>query len=390
MKIGYVSWADNTGYAIAAKSYLGAFQRAGMSVSWEPMLPGPDLYERATDYRPDDPVLAGLIDPLADYDTMVIHTVPEYYPPLIAEARRGGKRVFGYTVWEHERLPDHWPAILNRLDGVIVPCTWNVDVFRRSGVFAPIHVVPHLSQFSQGIDRPTPPEASDWLPPEAASPDRFMFYTIGHWSARKAPHLVIEAYLRAFGAGDPVSLLVKTSRNDVTRWQRHWRNGFRRRHPSPLRAVSRMLKGRGRMAPLIVLPDEERTDTEMLALHQRGDCYVSLTRTEGWGLGAFDAALSATPVIMTGYGGQRDFLDPDLAQLVDYRLVPVQEPLWHHNYRPTDQWAEPDIEQAATMMRSVFEHREDAAERARKLRERLRVRFSEAEIIAAWNRALAG
>jgi hypothetical protein len=127
----------------------------------------------------------------------------------------------------------------------------------------------------------------------------------------------------------------------------------------------------------------------MRALHGRGNCYVSLSRTEGWGLGAFDAALHANPVIMTGYGGQWDFLDPELAHRIDYQLVPVDEPIWRANYRPTDQWADPDIDHAVSLMRQVFERQQEANDKAQLLSQRLRVRFSEAEIIAAWKRALS-
>lgn len=388
MTIKYVSWADNTGYAIAAKSYLAAFQRAGIPISWTPMLPGDDGYAPTSDWRPDDPQLARLVDRGGDYATLVIHSVPEYYAPAVAEARSRGRRVLGYTVWELERLPDHWPAILNQLDGVIVPCSWNVEVFRRSGVTVPLHVVPHLSQFGDALDRVSEVRSHDWLPTAATAPGRFVFYTIGHWSNRKAPNLVVKAFLQAFSAGDPVSLIVKTSRNDVTRLYRHWRNGFRRRHPSPLVEFGKTLRGRGPVPPISVVADESLDDDQMLALHRRGDCYVSLARTEGWGLGAFDAALLGKPVIMTGYGGQWDFLDPELSHRVDYEMVPVYEPIWSRNYRPTDRWAEPDIDHAASLMRGVFERRQEAAKKAEALSQRLRSRFSEAEIIAAWTRAL--
>ena len=41
----------------------------------------------------------------------------------------------------------------------------------------------------------------------------------------------------------------------------------------------------------------------------------------GGGWGAFEAARLGKPVIMTGYGGQLDYLDAELSHLVDYTLV---------------------------------------------------------------------
>jgi hypothetical protein len=92
---------------------------------------------------------------------------------------------------------------------------------------------------------------------------------------------------------------------------------------------------------------------------------------------------------MTGYGGQRDFLDPARAGLVDYRMVPVHDPAWGANYRPTDRWAEPDLDHAISLMREVYAHREDASGRAKLLSEDLKSRFSERSILYAWEKALA-
>lgn len=376
--VKYVSWADTTGYAVAAKAYIRALARHGVELTWEPMLPCAHGYEVRPGERWDDSLLASLAGRDADVDTVLIHTVPEYYPQWIEKEHARNRKVFGYTVWELEALPDHWPAILNRLDGVIVPCTWNADVFRRSGVEVPVHVVPHLSQF---------PDADVAAPPRERG-DPFVFYTIGYWSNRKAPYLVAEAFRRAFGKGDAAALVIKTSRNDITRWHRHWRNGFRRHHPSPVRSLARLGFRSGPGTAIEVIADETLSDAQMLALHRRGDCFVSLARSEGWGLGAFEAARLARPVITTGYGGQLDYLDADLAHLVDYRLVPVHEPTWSANYRPTDLWAEPSLDHAARLMRHVYEHREDAAARAVQLAERIRARFSEEAVVAAMVGAL--
>jgi len=389
LHLNYVSWADHTGYAVAAQSYLRAFHRAGVPVAWTPMLPDDTGYRIVDSFASDHPVLSQLAQADKDADTVVVHTVPEYFPQHIEAARRAGRRIFGYTVWELEDLPDHWPAILNRLDGVIVPCTWNVEVFRRSGVSVPIHVVPHLSQFGArptvagGEPAPLPPTFKG----EAFAPGRFMFYTIGYWSNRKAPDLVARAFLKAFGPADPVSLVIKTSRNDITRWHRHWRNGFRRRHPSPVDSLRRLSGAPKTHPPIAVIADENLPDADMLALHSRGDCFVSLARAEGWGLGAFDAALMGKPVVMTGYGGQLDFLDP--AGLVDYRMVPVHEPTWGGNYRPADRWAEPDLDHAVSLMRQVYENRDASFSRARTVAEGLASRFSDQAILAAWEKALA-
>lgn len=389
MKLHYVSWADNTGYAIAAKSYLTALAGSGIELRWTPMLPNDSGYAVVENYRAGNPALAALATSSLEADTILVHTVPEYYDRWIEVARAAGKRVFGYTVWELERLPTHWPAILNRLDGVIVPCRWNAETFAASGVTVPIHVVPHLPQFpASKANSPAPPSALEAGGAEAFSAERFLFYTVGFWSNRKAPDLVVRAFLEAFTRADDVALLVKTSNKDITRLHRSWRQGFRRRHPSPKATLHRLLRGRGATPQVSVIADEQLADAEMLALHRRGDCYVSLARSEGWGMGAFDAAMLGNPVIMTGYGGQLDFLDRRYAHLVEHTMAPVHEPTWSANYRPSDLWAEPDIAHAAGLMRKVYENREWARNRAETLAANLARDYSEAAILAAWRTAL--
>ena len=239
----YVSWADNTGYATAGKAYVRALAARDVPITWTPMLPGRALYEVCSQTEWPDPILGAVCNKPIPYDTMLIHAVPEYFPEFVAEARADGKRIFGYTVWELEKLPAHWPAILNTLDGVVVPTQWNARIFRSSGVVVPIHVVPHLSQFDRQQEQPS--DAERTAPPSrlrGLARDTFLIYSIGQWSHRKAPYLALKAYRRAFTREDPVVLVLKTSRIDVTQWRRTWRSGFRRRHPDPALIVDKRAK----------------------------------------------------------------------------------------------------------------------------------------------------
>lgn len=387
----YISFGNTTGYAVAAKSYIRALVDAGVALTWTPMMPGKNLSGPAPTPTWSCPKLAGAYHRVLDYDTVLIHTVPEYYPRWIEQERREGRKILGYTVWELERLPDHWPSILNQLDGVLVPCRWNQEVFRRSGVTVPIQVVPHLSQFT-GLPEPTSGDRlalRTRLGEESAWRDRFIYYTVGFWSNRKAPALAVAAYLQAFEARDPVLMIVKTCAQDITRWHRSWRNGFRRRHPSAVQTLAELKSRFPRPAPLIAITDESLSDAEMLALHELGDCFVSLARAEGWGLGAFEAARLGKPVVVTGYGGQLDFLDPALTRLVDYRMVPVHEPTWALHYRPSDQWAEPSVTQAAQQLRAVFEGQPAAIAQAQHSAAQIAERFSPAMVVDSLLKALA-
>ncbi len=385
----YVSPADTTGYAVAAKAYLRALEAAGVPLQWAPLRCPGARYQPVPAQAVVEDDLRALVHRPLDYDTVLIHTVPEYYPEWIVRERAPGRRIVGYTVWELERLPAHWPALLNQLDAVIVPCHWNVRVFRGSGVTVPIHVVPHLSQFG-GMAAGAADQVTllQRLGGAQALQGRFVFYTIGFWTARKGTERVLRTYLDTFTRDDPVTLVVKTSTRDLTRWRRHWRAGFRLRHPRSSHTAAALAARYPSAASCHVIDDEGLTDGEMRALHALGDAFVSLTSTEGWGLGAFDAAVSDRPVVMTGYGGQTDFLPPDLACLVDYEMVPAHEPLWAMGYSVRDHWAAPDTAQAGRWMRALAADPAAARARGAQLGAHVRAAFAPAQALAALRVAL--
>lgn len=83
------------------------------------------------------------------------------------------------------------------------------------------------------------------------------------------------------------------------------------------------------------------------------DVYLSLHRTEGYGLTIAEAMYLGKPVIAPAYSGNMDFMTPDNSYMVPYRLVKLER-----DYPPYDRgnvWAEPDSDAAAVMLRSIFD-----------------------------------
>jgi glycosyltransferase involved in cell wall biosynthesis len=81
------------------------------------------------------------------------------------------------------------------------------------------------------------------------------------------------------------------------------------------------------------------------------DCYVSLHRSEGFGLTLAAAMAHGKPVIATGYSGNLAFMDAANSMLVPYELVPVGP--GNDPYPADARWAAPDIDAAAELMRRV-------------------------------------
>lgn len=298
----------------------------------------------------------------------VMHLVPEYLPFVRAQV---DGPLFVHTVWETDRLPDHWPALLNQADGVIVPTQWNREIFVSSGVQVPVYVVPHVALEPDQVGLGQDGSKTSFTFPDI-SDEYAVFYTIGTWNERKVPGLVVDAFLRAFTARDAVALVVKTGATVDGAVPDGWGTGssiasttagqvarLLRHHPDP---------------PIVVLAVDEWDDDQIGVLHERGDCYATLTHGEGWGIGAFDACAHGNPVVATGWGGSLAYLEGS-PLLVPFDLVPVQHSA-STSYSPAQQWAEPRLGDAVGLLRGVAADLPRARADAAPLRARLMRRYA--------------
>src|SRR5262249_47866573 len=113
--------------------------------------------------------------------------------------------------------------------------------------------------------------------------------------------------------------------------------------------------------------DANLSRTEMYSLLSICDAYVSLHRSEGFGLGMAEAMALGKPVIGTNWSGNTDFMRPDNSYPVPYQLVEISAQ--HHRFQEShkvlyipgsNEWAEPSIEAAVEIMRQVFENPREA------------------------------
>ena len=153
--IKYIAYGNSSGYGLSAVAYVRALHNAGIRVWWQPWFLGrqafawrpdsglaslPLTQAVARDEMSDLPALIAATTQPIDYDTIVVHTVPEHWPRFVEP----GKRFVGYTVWEADALPTHWPQLLEVADRILVPSQFNAATFRRAGVERAICVVPHV------------------------------------------------------------------------------------------------------------------------------------------------------------------------------------------------------------------------------------------------------
>ncbi|MGH8600370.1 MAG: glycosyltransferase [Burkholderiales bacterium] len=244
-----------------------------------------------------------------------------------------GHHNIGFWLWELEKFPRDWRGSFDLVDEVWAPTTFVRDAI-GAATRKPVLRMPMAIEHDVpvGMDR-----AHFGLPR-----DEFVFlfsYDFNSFASRKNPEAVITAFRQAFGDSTKgVRLLVKSSNGE--------------RFADRLATLARSVAD----DPRIEIRDGFFSREEMFALQNCTDCFVSLHRSEGFGLGLAECMYLGKPVIATAYSGNMDFMDGENSRLVDYRLVPLRDgdyPHWRGQ-----RWADPDIAHAAALMRQVFDDRE--------------------------------
>jgi glycosyltransferase involved in cell wall biosynthesis len=256
------------------------------------------------------------------------------------------------------------------VDRVIVPSRFNEAVFRDAGLERPIDVVPHVKRPDSD---PPPADRIDGFRAQHGIPrEHMVFYSIEAWTARKTPWKTIHAFLGAFTSDDPVTLVIKTGPLGP-------RSGAAASNTPTELLVEELITHFEKPAH-VVLINHEISGTEIDLLHHLGDCYLSLTHSEGWGLSPFEAGAVGNPVIITGWGGHLEHIGNDWPYLIDFELTPVMDALGRGSYLPTQNWATPVMDHAVELIREVYSNRDEARARGAALAARIGEEFSE-EII---------
>lgn len=256
----------------------------------------------------------------------------------------------GLWFWETSRLPGRLRPALDLVDEIWVASDFVAQAI-QAATAKPVLTFP----------LPVPiPEQPDMTRAELELPeDAFVFLFVFDFFStlqRKNPLGLIDAYKRAFPEPGKALLYLKSINGQGA--------------PAEFGRVRAATAGR----PDIVLSDGYVDGNRLTALSALSDCYVSLHRSEGFGLTIAEAMGLGKPAIATGYSGNLAFMDAETSFLVPYTLTTLDEDIGP--YPAGTVWADPDLDAAAQLMRQVFEWPDDARERGRRGREAVRERQS--------------
>jgi len=344
----YVGQYGTSGYAIAAKGYICDFLMRGVPVSWVPLKF--DDSELSDDNHYNVLAKTAINKSITNIRSIILHCTADLWPKYKEENKDkfANRNVVGYTVWETNRLPESWSQYINEnVNEVWCPSKFNEQVFRSSGVTIPIRIVPHVFLKSNLPDKAQISLRTCSGEPIGNDPNVITFYSISELNERKNVIGLIDAFCKAFTKKDAVRLILKV----------HYKNYSPQNITYCVSKISNALRKYPDHPPVYLLA-KNLTELELLAIHSLGDCYITTTRSEAFGLTIFDAFHYGRKVIATAYGGQVDYLGAGYAGLVSYDLVDVKnmENFTHGYYMQGEQkWAEPNLDHAVAIMRQVYQ-----------------------------------
>jgi glycosyltransferase involved in cell wall biosynthesis/SAM-dependent methyltransferase len=279
---------------------------------------------------------------------MVEHSLEQVRADLLASAYN-----IIYPMWELSRYPTDWAKLLDKFDEIWAPSQFTHQSM-KSAVSKTVLHMPVAGEIS----------LSTFLGrqyfgiPESSFACLF-FFDFTSYMERKNPFAVLQAFedLCRYCPNEDLCLVIKVKGGE-TRTKDY--------------AVFSDLVARSKSRLLVI--DKVLSDNEIKNLLRCCDCFVSLHRSEGVGLGLSAAMFMRKPVIATGYSGNLDFMTEDNSCLVRYDLCAVPEGAYP--FSEGQVWAEPDIAHAVDHMLRLVTYRDYARELGERASRDIRVNFS--------------
>jgi glycosyltransferase involved in cell wall biosynthesis len=259
--------------------------------------------------------------------------VPLFFESMGSQLLPGARNI-GLWAWEVEDLPPAMAASERHLDEI-----WGISSFTAAALAR------RLSKPVRAFPLPVVvPEIRRRTRAELGMPDGFLFLFCFDYDSvfrRKNPLAVVAAFRQAFPDRDGVVLYIKTTNAG--------------RHAAEDEALRAAAGGRAN----IVIRDAYVTSDDYFSMLDACDCYVSLHRSEGFGLTVAEAMALGKPVISTAYSSTLEFANESNSFPVPARLVEVGDGA--PPYPPHARWADPDVSAAAEQMTRVYTDRGVAA-----------------------------
>jgi glycosyltransferase involved in cell wall biosynthesis len=299
---------------------------------------------------PIDPKLAIRSDEPAPDDVLIVALNPDVAIHALAKLGREklrNRKVIGYWVWELEVVPTFWKLAGRFAHEIWTPSNFSAEALNR--LFdAPVHVVPHPVAL---LPPPSMTEERRAKGREALGVSKAAFVAIQSFSlasslTRKNAIGAISAFVAAFHDKPDARLILRHLSGD--------------RFP---RSLQRLREAARVAGPQIILRPAGEGLEDLYDLYAACDVYISLHRTEGFGLNLAEVMMAGRPLIATKWSGNLDFMDSKCVALINADLVPLDDPDRVYAQK-TARWAEPRMDEVIRWLRTLEEHPEQRSKLA--------------------------
>jgi glycosyltransferase involved in cell wall biosynthesis len=293
---------------------------------------------------------------------------------------RAGKYNIAYFAWELPEFPDAWVPAFDYYDEVWCPSDFSAAAIALKSPL-PVLTMPHSITIPSGMGILPVNQSNDEVRKRFGLPrDKFLFlslFDLNSYSARKNPRAAIEAF-RLSGLAD-VGPDLRAGRSGAALVIKVQNVVGNEADFAALQASVRDLPG-------TVLLTETLSRADITALEAACDCFVSLHRSEGFGLAIAESMLLGKPVISTDWSATAEFVNHDNGCPVPAKLITLEQN--HGPYAKGSTWAEPDVKHAAEWMKRLFADRSLAARLGAAARATIETRFAPSVIGARYRKRL--
>jgi glycosyltransferase involved in cell wall biosynthesis len=266
---------------------------------------------------------------------IAVHVLTRLGPDILKH-----KRVIAYWVWELEVPPKSWRHLSHIVHEIWTPSQFSAmslaKIFHK-----PIHVVPHPVALAE-----TPPltDAMRARARGAIGISETAFVALQSFSfasslERKNAIGAITAFSRAFRPDEDACLVIRHLSSDI--------------YPDALMRLQAAATRAGPQIRLIAAADCPLCIHDFYAM---ADVYISLHRSEGFGLNLAEAMRAGIPLIATGWSGNLDFMDATSAAMVPYHMDFIDDPDRIYNDHQA-KWAYADLSVASDYLRDFFDQK---------------------------------
>jgi glycosyltransferase involved in cell wall biosynthesis len=254
---------------------------------------------------------------------------------LIGRSILADKLRIGCWVWDLEVLPESWIEQSRLVHALAAPSRFCTDTFERH-----FDLPVRLLRYPVGItEAPQAPRGTGGTLRFSTAMD------LGSTSARKNPLAVLKAFRQAFGPGEAVTMTIKL--RDIGA------------DPAMFAELQALAASDG---PLVEILSGDFSPERMEEWWRGIDLFVSLHRSEGFGLLPAEAMLRGIPVISTDWSATAEFVTPETGWPIPATLVPVVDSTGRYELEGA-QWAEPDLGAAVKAMQEAAHNREGVTRR---------------------------